>query len=88
LNDLALAVEVTKELQIPCGVVLNRSGTENSTVEDYCRQKDIPVLLKIPLDMEIARIYSMGIPLVRGFPSWREPFRQLFRDIQQIVSAG
>ena len=86
LNDLALAVEVVRELQIPCGVVLNRSGTENSAVEDYCRQEDIPVLLKIPLDMEIARAYSRGIPLVRGIPSWREPFRQLFRDIRQRIS--
>jgi MinD superfamily P-loop ATPase len=88
LNDLALAVGVTKELKIPCGVVINRAGVGNSVVEEYCRQESIPNLLTIPLDVEIARLYSKGITLVESMPNWKERFLELFDDIREIVNEG
>ena len=84
-NDLALAVETVSELDIPCGVVLNRAGVGNSEVEDYCRKEQIPILLTIPLDTEIARLYSRGIALVDGMPQWKNDFRRLFDSIKEIV---
>jgi len=86
LNDLALAVEMVGKLNIPCGVVLNRSGEGDSQITEYCRQEKIPVLLTIPLDIEIARLYSKGITLVNGMPRWRESFAQLFDRIEEMVS--
>jgi MinD superfamily P-loop ATPase len=88
LNDLALAVEMIKHLQIPCGVVLNRAGTGDDVIESYCRKEDIAVLLTIPLDREIARLYSRGITLVEGMPGWRNRFRELFGRIQEMVDEG
>ena len=88
LNDLALAVEVVRELGIPCGVLINRVGVGDEEVERYCHQEVIPILLKIPLDRKIALLYSKGIPLVEGIPRWREEFLKLFQDIKSIVAAG
>ena len=85
LNDLALAVEMVRKLNIPCGVVLNRAGVGDSQVEEYCRKEKIPVLLTIPLDTEIARLYSRGITLVDGMPQWRKSFIKLFDQIEEIV---
>jgi len=85
LNDLALAVETVRELAIPCGVVLNRAGVGDAGVEKYCRKENLPVLLTIPLDTEIARLYSRGIALVDGKPEWRSRFRQLFGSIKEII---
>ena len=87
LNDLILAVEVVKELGIPCGVVINRDSGGDSRMEEYCKAEGVPLLLHIPLDNEIARLYSRGIPLVEGMPQWREHFIALFHDIQQLVPA-
>lgn len=86
LNDLALAVETVRKLNIPCGVVLNRAGAGDSQVDEYCRQEKIPVLLTIPLDTEIARLYSRGITLVSGMPQWRSSFVRLFDRIEEMVS--
>jgi MinD superfamily P-loop ATPase len=86
LHDLALAVETVGELRIPCAVVLNRAGVGDSKVEDYCRQQNIPILLTIPFDMEIARLYSRGTALVDGMPQWRSSFLQLFDGIREIVN--
>ncbi len=83
LHDLQLAVEVVKTLGIPCGVIINRSGENDNKTEQYCHQEGLPVLMKIPLDMEIARIYSRGIPLVEGVPEWKEHFARLMDEIEK-----
>jgi MinD superfamily P-loop ATPase len=88
LNDLTLAVEVAKDLDIPCGVVINRDGVGDDKVDRYCQEQGIPVLLKIPLDRRIASLYSQGISLVDGMPRWREDFLRLFQDVEGMVGAS
>ncbi|MBN1444528.1 MAG: ATP-binding protein [Candidatus Omnitrophica bacterium] len=87
LNDLALAVEMTRELNVPAGVVINRSDIGDSAVEEYCSKEKVPVLLRIPFRREIAVAYSKGIPLVESSPEFREVFKKLFYDICSIVEA-
>ncbi|MFC1846183.1 ATP-binding protein [Chloroflexota bacterium] len=87
LNDLSLAVDMVNKLKIPCGVIINRDGSGDMSVDRYCREKNIPILLRIPLDIEIARLYSSGITLVKGMPQWRESFIGLYRDIEKRVVA-
>jgi len=87
LNDLVLAVETVRQLGIACGVVLNRAGVGDNSVEEYCRKENIPILLTIPLDTEIARLYSRGITLVEGLPEWKEKFVGLFQKIKETVDA-
>jgi len=86
LNDLALAVDMVNKLNIPCGVVINRDSVGDSKVEEYCHKEGIPVLLRIPLDIEIARLYSKGITLVEGIPQWQESFLRLFNKIREMVN--
>ncbi|MFC1947820.1 ATP-binding protein [Chloroflexota bacterium] len=88
LNDLILAVETVETLGIQCGIIINRSGENDSIVESYCREKDISVLMKIPLDTEIARLYSEGITLAEGIPMWKEIFKALFGNIEEIKVEG
>jgi MinD superfamily P-loop ATPase len=85
LNDLVLAVATAKAVRVTCGVIINRAGENNGNIEEYCLQEELPVLLKIPLDKEIARLYSRGITLVAGMPPWRERFLALFDRIREIV---
>jgi len=88
LNDLSLAVEVVRKLGIPCGVAINRVGVGSEEVEQYCHREGIPVLLRIPLDRNIATLYSRGVPLIEGMPRWREEFLRLFQDIKDIIAAS
>jgi len=88
LNDLSLAVEVVRKLGISCGVVINRVGIGGEGVEQYCHREGIPILLRIPLDRNIAMLYSQGIPLIEGVPRWREEFLRLFQDIKDIIAAS
>jgi len=70
LHDLDLAVNLAEKLEIPAGVVINRwdISDNSSIIENYCRSKKIPILLKIPYDRKTAELYSQGIPLVKADP--------------------
>ncbi|MGD9840910.1 MAG: ATP-binding protein [Candidatus Bipolaricaulis sp.] len=81
LHDLRLAVEVTRVLGMPAGVVISKDGIGTDAVERYCQEEGLPVLLRIPMDRGIAESYARGVPLVDAFPDWREPFRKLFERI-------
>jgi MinD superfamily P-loop ATPase len=86
LNDLILAVDMLNEIDIPYGVVINRDGAGDSRVEEYCRQEGIPILLRIPLDIKIARLYSRGITLVEGMPQWQEAFLKLMTRVRRLLN--
>jgi MinD superfamily P-loop ATPase len=85
LHDLILAVEVLQKLKIPHGVVLNKCDVGDHKVEEYCKKNNIPLLLSIPLDREIAVAYSQGIPIVKINSSYEQKFTQLFQKIIQNI---
>lgn len=85
LHDLILAVEVLQKLKIPHGVVLNKCDVGDHKVEEYCKKNNIPLLLSIPLDREIAVAYSQGIPIVKINSSYKQKFIQFFYKIAQTI---
>ncbi|WP_410507950.1 ATP-binding protein [Methanosarcina hadiensis] len=84
-HGFCLALEAARALKIPMGVVLNREGLGDSRVEDFCRAEGIPVLLRIPNDRTIARLYSEGIPFVREMPEWKKRFENMFLTIKELA---
>ena len=85
LNDLKLAVEMLRVLEIPFGVVVNRSDVGDDKTDEYCQKENVPILLKIPMDRELAVSYSKGTPLVSVKPEWKAVFVELFEDIKRMV---
>ena len=85
LNDLKLAVGVMRELNKPFGIIINRFGIGDKGIEQYCSEEDIPILLKIPFEREIAVGYSKGIPLVELNPKYKEEFRKIYNTISNVV---
>jgi len=78
LHDLKAAVGVARSVEVPIGVVINRDGIGDDMVERYCADEGIPIVMRIPFDREIARLYSQGIPLVDALPEWKDRFRALY----------
>ncbi len=86
LHDLKLAVDVVRTMGIPFGVVINRDGVGDDGVKMFCSDEDIPVILTIPQDQKIARLYSVGIPFVKEMPEWKARFVKLFEYISKEVA--
>lgn len=84
LNDLVLAVEVVKKLNIPYGVVINRSDLGDDKIDNYCIEKKSPILMKIPFSREIASLYSRGNSIIEAIPEYRGKFRMLYEKIEKI----
>jgi MinD superfamily P-loop ATPase len=86
LHDLKLAVEAVKLLEIPRGLVINRSDIGDDGVQTYAKMENLPILMEIPLDRRIAEIYSRGRLIVEELPEWKEKFLGLYSQIKEITS--
>lgn len=85
LHDLRLAVLMCRKLEIPCGIVVNRSTIGDDRVSEYARREGVPILLSIPYEEEIARTCARGEILVEEHPYWRGSFLTLFKRIEEEV---
>lgn len=86
LHDLKLAVEVVRDLKIPFAVGINRSTLGNSALKDYCARENIPIILEIPHERNIAIAYSEGELLLKKFPQYEKNFAPLWSYIQEVIS--
>lgn len=87
LSDLRLAVETCRNLDVPCGVVLNRHGSGFLGVEQYCEHEGLPVLMTIPQDRAIAEAYAVGRTLVAAQPEWKDRLLELLEDVRSRCAA-
>ncbi|TCS40370.1 ATP-binding protein [Reinekea marinisedimentorum] len=85
LHDLTLAVDTVRQLKRPFAVVINRSDSGDARVEDYCRQQNIDVLLRIPESRRAAQHYSRGDSVLAAFPGLSAQLRSLLNDIRQRI---
>lgn len=81
LNDLILAVKTVREMDLPFGVIINRSGSGDARVNSYCADENIPILAEIPDDRKIAEAYSRGELIGKVFPEYRLIFEKIINDI-------
>jgi MinD superfamily P-loop ATPase len=86
LHDLELAVSAVKILNIPCGLVINRSDIGDNKVKEFAKKEGIPVLLEIPFDRKIAEAYSRGDIIVEVIPELKDKFLNLYHNIRKITS--
>jgi len=84
LNDLKLAVGAVKILDIPCGLVINRSDMGDDKVKIYAEKENLPILMEIPFDRKIAEAYSRGDMIVEVMPEWKEKFLKLYNQIEEM----
>ena len=86
LNDLRLAIDTVRLLDVPCGVVINRYGVGDTGVEDYCATESVPILLRIPYDRSIAKACSQGEIYAASNEPFARSLRVLAEDIRSRVA--
>lgn len=82
LHDLKLAAQLTKEMGIPAGVIINRDGVGDTHVEEYCQEAEIPILMRIPLKREIGEGIAKGKNLVDIQPEYEGFFMEMYVHIR------
>ncbi|MBU4450142.1 MAG: ATP-binding protein [Actinobacteria bacterium] len=84
-NDLLISMEVLNSLKIAYGVIINRDGIGDSNVENYCRDKNVKLLAKIPNDIGIAKCYSKGGTLVDYDMTYKVKCQNILKEIEGMV---
>lgn len=85
LHDLGQAYQLTKEINVPAGVIINRDGVGDKKVGAYCEENDIPVLMRIPLEREIGEGIAQGKSLLEVRPKYKKEFLNLYTEIQELA---
>ena len=88
LVDLKRAASLAKTLGIPRGIVINRSDGEDGPTLAFCKEENIPVIMMIPFDREIAAIHNRGAILSAEKKEWKEKFIQLYEDAIAIAGGN
>jgi MinD superfamily P-loop ATPase len=86
LHDLKQVAGVVKELGIPAGVIINRDGIGDNAVETYCAESGLPVLMRIPMDRQVAEGIAQGHNLVEIRPEFGPALRDMLEQIAQRVA--
>jgi len=81
VSDLMQSVETLKSMVKLCGVIINRAGLGNDDIYEYLKLENIPLLMSIPFDKEIAVCYSNGKLLTNLNSEWETKFYHLFNTI-------
>ena len=85
LNDLKLAVDMTRALEVPFGVVINRAETEYDLINKYCAAERIQILAEVPDDRRIAKSYAKGVPIIEALPDYKALFKALLVRIKEAA---
>ena len=80
LYDLDIALKVLEKMNIPCGVLVNKSGMGDRKVYEYLEKRNIPLLMEIPLDRKIAELYSRGEIFAEKMPEWKAKFAGMVEE--------
>ena len=83
INDLGLALDMVRELEIPHAVVVNRADPGNSLATDFCRKRGVGILAEIPDDRRVAEAYSRGDLAYAAVPGYRERFAELLNSVEK-----
>jgi MinD superfamily P-loop ATPase len=84
VHDLNLAVRLMRQLAIPHGVILNRSGEEDRVVEEYLEEENVTLLGKLPFSLTAARALSEGEMLWK-VDTFEERFASIYKKLLEEV---
>ena len=84
-HDVKLAVDMTKALGLPFGVVINRASLDGREVRSYCAARDIPILAEIQDDRSLAEAYSRGEIVCEELPEYQAVFAELLERVVHAV---
>ena len=87
LHDLKLAAKLVEDLKIPAGVIINRDGVGDSHVDEFCKETNLPIMLRIPLEREIGQGIAEGKLLTDIRPGYKKQFLQMYTQIGEIRAA-
>ncbi|HUT27812.1 MAG TPA: ATP-binding protein [Methanomassiliicoccales archaeon] len=83
-HDLRGMITVCRRLEVPCGVLINRSSGDDAIIERLCEITNVPILMRIPFDRRVAECYAHGGTLLEAMPGMESKMLDLFLEIRGL----
>lgn len=77
LSDLMVAVELVRDLNLPCAVLVNRHGSGDDRVDAYCHEEGLYLLPGLPFRRDVAESISRGELIIDKIPEMKTAFEEL-----------
>lgn len=82
LNDLKLAVEMVRKLELKYSVLVNRAGIGDDRIHRFCAEEGVDLIAEIPDDRKIAEAYSRGDLVIHALPLYKTVFEGIIKAIE------
>lgn len=87
-HNFKMVHELVSLLHRKCGVVMNKESGIYDPLEEYCKRKNLPVLVRIPYDSEIAAKTAEGKIISEYGDKMKNIFEELYCRIEAEVYEG
>ena len=84
-HNFKMVYELVSILGKPCGVVINKMDMPYEPLEEFCRERNVPVLLRIPFSRRLAGMGAEGKLLYENDSETAEMFDRLLKEIGGAV---
>jgi len=84
-HNLKMVHQLVKLFEKPLGVVLNKTLGDENPSEDYCREKGLDILIRIPWSDELGRYNAEGMIAAEQKGEYWQMFSDLLHRIKEEV---
>ena len=81
-HNFKMVYELTRLLEKPCGVVINKMDSPYEPLEQFCREHGIPVLMRIPFRRRLAELAAQGRIVCLEDDEAADMFRELLSRLK------
>ena len=85
VHNLNMVCELVNLFNKPYGVVINKYLDDQNPAEEFCFEKGIDIIGRIPFDKELGAMNSEGFIVARESDKYRQIFLNLINNVVQGV---
>lgn len=82
-HDLELALQAARLMKVPAGIIINRWQGKDAGIERLAKENAVPVLARIPNNLELAQLYAQGENPQRALPWLNDLMAEIVAGIKE-----
>lgn len=88
LSDLKQSIAILRDMNIPFGIIINRADIGTDETKKYLEEENIPLLMSVPFDRDIAVTYSKGELVTNLNQAWKLKFKDLYNKLEEQLKVN